>query len=322
MTVSTTVDYTDTRADIIKDALMQLRVIDIDEDPEGKTGEYVNRELNRLIKSWQSYGPNLWKRSTGYIFIDPSVREYKISSSSTQHFTGESYKYTTLSAAALAGVSSIAVNSTSNMNAGDYLGIVQDDNTRFWTTINSIGIGTVDFSPDVLPANSASGSKVVYYTNKLEKPFNILSVNRISVSQALTNEIPLKYLSYQDFFEIPNKDSLSVPTMYNYDRQLDEAIIRVWPLPSNFVYDISFTFQKIFFDFDTNANSPDFPQEWYRAIVLNLAVACAASFGKNVGQSYQNLKIEASEAVTAANSFDNEQGSLFIQPNNEGNPWL
>ena len=318
MTVSTTTDYTETRATFIRDALLQLRVIDVDEDVTGKMGEFMNRQLNRLVKAWQGYGINLWKKDTGIIFLDPSVGEYHLSLASTQHATDEDYKFTTLSAAAASGVSVISVTSTTNMVVGDNIGIVLDDNTRFWTTIDSIGSGTVDFTPDTLPSDAANGNRVVFYTNKVDTPFDVLSINRLRVNQGFRNEVPLTYLSYQDFFELPNKESVSVPTMYNYDPQLNEAIIRIWPLPSDFTYDLSFTFEKTFFDFDTAADSPDFPQEWYDALVLNLAIRSASVFGKNVGSSYQNLKIEATNALTLANSNDNEEGSIFIQPSNGG----
>ncbi len=316
MTVSTTTDYTDTRATIIRDALLEIREISPVDQVADEIGEIVNRHLNRLIKSWQAFGDNLWKKNTGYLFLDVGVSDYLISENSSQHFTSEPYKYTSLSADASSGVSIIAVESTANINSGDNIGIVLNNNTRFWAKVDSTGIGTVDISPSTLPDDARSGNKVVFYTNKTKKPFNILSVNRLTVSQSFRNEVPLTYLSYQDFFELPNKNSAAVPTMYNYDRQLNDAVIRIWPVPSDFTYDLSFVFQSVFFDFDTNENSPDFPQEWYDALVLNLAVRCASTFGKNVGQSYANLEKRASDALILANSHDNEQGSMRIQPEN------
>lgn len=314
MTIATTSDYTDTLSDIIKDALLDIRAIDPEESVEPHLAASAKRRLNRMIKAWQAYGNNLWKKETAIVFLDPSVQQYSISSTSTQHFTEESYKFTTLSANAVLGASSISVNSASNMNVGDNLGIVLDDNTRYWTTIASIVSTTIDFTPDTLPAAATSGNKVNFYTTKLTRPFNILSANRIRVNGTDKNEVPLTYLSYQDFHELPNKNTESIPTMYNYDRQLTSGIIQLWPLPSDLVYDLTVVLEKRLADFDAEPNSPDFPQEWYRAIELNLAVECAPMLGKNVGQSFQNLKVEASNALILANSFDNEQGSLRIEP--------
>jgi len=318
MTIATTSDYTDTLSDIIKDAFLDIRAIDPEENPEPHQKQSAKRRLNRMIKAWQAAGINLWKKSTAIVFLEPSVQQYEISASSTQHFTDEPYKYTNLSANAVLGATSISVDSTTNMIVGDNLGIVLDNNTRFWTTISSIGSGTVNFSPDTLPAAATSGNKVNFYTNGLTRPFTILSVNRLRVNQNDKNEVQLTYLSYQGFHELPSKDTASIPTMYNYDRQLTSGIIKLWPLPSDLTFDLTVVLEKRLADFDLETNSPDFPQEWYEALELNLAVRCAPMAGKNVGQSFENLKIEAETALMLANNSDNEQGSLIIEPNERG----
>lgn len=318
MAISTTSDYTDTLADIIKDALLDIRAIDPEENVEPHLNASAKRRLNRMIKAWQASGVNLWKKTTAIVFLDPAVQQYSISATSSQHFTEESYKFTTLSANAALGASSISVSSVSNMNIGDNLGIVLDDNTRYWVTIANIVTTTVDFSPSTLPAAATSGNKVNFYTTKLTRPFDISSVNRIRTNGTTTNEVPITYLSYQDFHELPTKSTESIPTMYNYDRQLDSGIIKLWPLPSDLNYDLTVVLEKRLADFDLEEDNPDFPQEWYEALVLNLAVRCAPMMGKNVGQSFQNLKLDADSALSLVNGFDNEQGSIMIKPAKRG----
>lgn len=314
MVIATTSDYTDTLADIIKDALLEIRAIDPEENVEPHLEVAVQRRLNRMVKAWQADGINLWKKETAIVFLEPGVQQYSIYSGGSQHFTEEPYKFTTLSADAALGASSISVSSTSNMNIGDYLGVVLDDNTRYWTTIANIVSTTVDFTPGTLPAAATSGNKVNFYTTKLERPFDVTSANRLRTNGTETNEVPLSYLSYQDFHELPNKATESIPTMYNYDRQLDSGVIKLWPLPSDLTFDLTVVLEKRLADFDLQENTPDFPQEWFRALVLNLAVECSPMMGKNVGQSFQNLKLEADNALSLVSGFDNEQGSLMLEP--------
>ena len=57
----------------------------------------------------------------------------------------------------------------------------------------------------------------------------------------------------------------------------------------------------------------DFPNEWYRALILNLAVDLAPKYGLGI-QERDLLKEEADEALQLALNFDVEDASLYLQP--------
>lgn len=310
MTTSGSTNYTDTRANIIEDALSAINVQGAEEQIDSSDSQLINRKLNRLIKAWQALGLHLWKKQTATLFLQKSQYNYILSSTSSDHAT-LSYLETTLAANATAGATSVTVTTDGGIAVNDYIGIVLDNNTMFWTQVTNIsGTPVISFSPTTLTSAASAGNKVYTYTTKLDEPFNILSMNRNSPSNI---DVPMNYLSYEEYFELPNKTSESIPVSYNYDRQLGEAKINIWPVPSNVNYKIKFTLTQKIEDFDTNANTPDFPQEWYDALVVNLAVKIAPHFGKNTGNSFANLKADAVEALELAKSFDNEQGSVFIQ---------
>ena len=312
MTVSNSTDYIETRATIIKDALLHLKVIDPDESVDAAIGELMNRQLNRMVKAWQVNGVNLWKKSIGILFLEPNVSEYTFSQTSTNNYTEENYKYTTTTADELTGSNQLYLASLSGIAVGSKLGIMLDSGTIFWVEVSNVGLDFVLFDPDVLPSEVSTGNRVIYYSNKFETPYSIISVNRYDINSNI--EIPLTYTSYKDFFEIPEKTSSSIPTLYNYDSRLDSMILRIWQAPSDYSNYLKLIVEKTIFDFDNASNNPDFPTEWSDAICFNLAVRSASFFGKNVGESFINLKNLADTSLDLVNMGDNEEGSLIFTP--------
>ena len=313
MTTSGTTTFNSTLNDIIKDALILLNVTGAGEIVSAEDGSLASRVLNRMVKAWQAQGNHIWKKKTATIFLQKNQAEYEISLNG-DHAT-ESYVETTLSADEALGQTTLSITSSAGMTAADYIGIELDDNSLFWSTIASVPDTTSVIIDDPLPSAASSALKVYAYTTRIEEPFNVYSAVRESVSQIDT---PLGNFSYEDYFQQPNKTSVGVPTQYNYDRQLGAGFIRIWPVPGNVNTLLKITYAAKIEDFNVASNTPDFPQEWEESLVLNLAVRLAPSFGKTETASYPALMQQAQAALLQASSFDNERGSLFMQPNFEG----
>jgi len=310
MATSGSTTFTSTLEDIIKDALLVLNVSNPDESVAPQDGALATRVLNRMIKAWQAQGIHLWKKSTATVFLQKDQLEYEIYSTG-DHAT-ESYIETTLGADKATGQTTITVTSSTGMTAADYIGIEQDDNTIHWSTIDTVSDSTTVIIDDALTDDASFGLKVYAYTTRVSEPFNIYSMVRESESAIDT---PMNYLSYEEYFQLPNKTSSGVPVSYNYDRQLGKSLLKVWPVPDNVNDLVKITYEQKIEDFVSNPNTPDFPQEWHDALVLNLAAKLAHPFGRdNPGGSYVTLKQDAQEALILAMSFDNEQGSLYFQP--------
>jgi hypothetical protein len=309
MTTSNSTDFTITLNEIIKDALIELNIIGSDENPSPEDNLKAQRSLNLMTKRWQAQGYHLWKKKTGTIFLQKDQAIYDLSSIG-DHAT-ETYIETTISADELSGQTTISVTSSVGMNINDFIGIEESDNSLHWSRIASIPDTTSVVINDALPTGANSGAKVYAYTIRLDQPFNVYSANRESESEIDT---PMNYLSYQDYFELPDKiRSSGTPVSYNYDRQLNVARIRVWPVPNDVKTLMKITYAAKIQDFDNNDNTSDFPQEWEDALVLNLAVRLAPSFGKANSQSFIELKAQAMEALDLALRFDNEPGSIRFQ---------
>jgi len=314
MATSGSINFTSTLRDIIKDALLELNVCSPDETPHSNDEQFAARTLNRMIKAWQVKSINIWKTKTATIFFQNAQSEYEIYSTSSDHVT-EDYVETTVGADEALGQTIITVTSSSGMTVNDYVGIEQDNGYLHWSTISNVTNPTTIVINDALTYASSADNKVYAYTTKLEEPFLIYSMAREAESQIDT---PMNYLSYEEYFQLPNKVSVGTPVSYNYDRQLGKALIKLWPIPNDVDYVGKITFAKRIEDFDANNNTPDFPQEWHEALILNLSARMAHAFGKDKGASYMSLKQDAQEALSNMLSFDNEESSIYFQPDTYG----
>ncbi len=319
MTTSNNPVLTTTADDIVKDAYAELNLYGVDENIPSPDYQLALRKLNRMIKTWMAKAYHVWLKRTAYLFVKKGQREYILSSSSPDHATLEDFRTsvsnysTTLSTDAVATDTSVDLTDVSDIAVSDYIGIVLNDNDIYWSIVDSIVSNTITFQiGDSLPSDADSGRTVYHYTTKLANPFNVYAGLRHQNGRDIPMYPPL---SYDEYFELPNKDdTASTPTSFNYDRQLNQTIIRLWPIPDRSDIIIKFIISRNIDIFETNTNEPDFNMEWYEALVLNLATSLASSFGRNIGDQYANLKNDAMAALDDALSFDNEPGSIYFQP--------
>jgi hypothetical protein len=304
--------YITTRSDIIKDAYAMLSVFGVDEHIDNDSYQAANRHLNRIAKRWMAQGYHLWLKEIAYLFLKVGQNTYNLSSSSSDHAT-LNYVETKLLNDAPIGSNSIIVVDTIGIHENDNIGIIVSGNDLFWTTAFSIVGNTINFPVGVtLPIASSQGARIFAYTTLLPKPLELYS----GVRNENGRDVPMDYLSYEEWFELPNKtDTTSTPVSFSYDKQLTSGVIRLWPNPNDCNVIIKFVISREIFNFDVNSNTPDFPQEWHDAIVLNLALRLAFPHRKANDNAYQNLKLEAKEALNDSLGFDNEQNSIYFQPN-------
>lgn len=309
MPTSGTTTFTSTRRDIIKDALTVINVTGTAEPVSAEDGELAANLLNRMIKAWQTEGLHLWKKKTGTIFLQKNQYSYDINRFGDN--ATESYVETTLSADEDVGQTVLSVTSSAGMTIADFIGIENEENYLEWFVINDVPSATTVEINAPLTVKALLGAKVYAYTTKIDEPFNVYSAVRESESQI---DIPMEMMSYEEYFQLPNKRSSGVPVNFNYDRQLGTAIIRIWPVPTNVKTLLKITYAAKIQDFTSPQDTPDFPQEWEEAIVYNLAVRLAHAFGKADIPSYGIIQQRAYDSLMMAMTFDSEQGSWHLQP--------
>jgi hypothetical protein len=115
---------------------------------------------------------------------------------------------------------------------------------------------------------------------------------------------------------IPTKTtSEGASTCFYYSPQLSSGELYVWPVPQDTTDSLVISYVKTIEDFDSSSDNPDFPQECLSALTKNLAVAVSPAFGINLMKVNPVLLQEAKTELREIESWDSEEGSIYIVPN-------
>lgn len=313
MTTSGNNDFNLVTNEIVEEAFREIGVLT--QNRTLTNGEMIDgrRSLNIFVKSLIAKGSFLWKTEQATLFLEADQSRYVIDGS-TANCT-ESYTETTTSAAAVSGATSIVVTSASGFVVGYFIGVYQDDNTIHWTTIANI-VGTTITLTAALTDDVAADNDIFVYQSKLSRPEN---VQNAQANQSPNQDIPMIQLSRDTYYNIPVKDTSGRPNQFYYDKQLTYGAINLWPIPDSSANKIKFSFIKQIYDFDAPTNDPDFPVEWLRPIILQVAYNLARKYGRLELQEKEQLKRDADEALADANGYDREDTSIYFQPATETN---
>lgn len=313
MVATTNTNFISTKHDLIAMSFALINVFGADEEIGAEDYAFASRMLNMLVKNWMDMGYNLWLKKTGYLFTKKNQNTYVLSYSNTDNSTLQ-YFTNTLALDATTSDTSITLSSVDNININDYIGILLQDNDIYWTKIlNIIGNVIYFYVGGAMPSPASAGAKVYTYTTKLDPPLDVYQGVRNDDGK---RDIPLNSLSYNEYMNLPNKeDTTSTPVSYQYDRQLDETIIRIWPNPDKSDTILKFIVGQKVTNLDQNSDEADFPDEWQLPIIQKLAILMAPAYGKNKDAGFANLVADAKANLDIARAFDNEVGSVFFQPN-------
>lgn len=307
MATSGSGNFTNTRNEIVTAALNKIGILGTNETLSQSDLQYAAGELNRMIKHWDTQGLHLWKYTEGVLVLEKDVSEYSVSSSVGRFVLESDFVATTMSATAVAGATSLTVTSTTGMAVSDVIGVVTTDDTIHWSTISTIPDSTSLTIADGLDTATASGENVYTYTSRAVRPKEVTSV-RYAYKNGI--ERVVEDYSREDYFDLPNKSQSGSPIVIHYDPQLNAGTFYVWPTPSHSDAKLNITFSRGLEDFDAAADTPDFPQEWLRALVLNLSVELCPAYGKD--NKLAILKPEADMALRQVLGWDNEKTSIFL----------
>lgn len=311
MTTSGSVDFSVSRDNLIEDALRTAGIIGVEDSASSAQKTWAARLLNMMGKSWHGYGLSLWARKTGWILPQTDTNEIDLGPSG-DHAT-LTYVQTTLSTAASDSDLTISVTSATGISNGYSIGVETDEGLH-WTTVNGAPSGTTVTLTDALVGDAASGAFVWVYQTKLQRPVRIVEAYRRD--EVGNTEVEISVLAKQEYEAMSGKESESPPILLAYDPLLDNGRVYIYPRFSDGKSAIKIIFQRPFEDFDAAGDTPDFPQEWYLALMLGLAVLCAPAGGLPTNDR-KELKQQADAALALAMFNDTEEGSLKIQPDDQ-----
>lgn len=311
MASSGSIDFNQTKSEIIKDAMLDCGAIAAGETPDADESADVSRALNRMVKGWHTQGIHLWTWRELTLFLVKSQVQYALGTGG-DHATLTAVK-TELAADAATSATSLTVDSITGISAGDNIGVELDDGTLHWDTQSgSPSSSTLTLTTGL--ASAASTDNHVYaYTTLIDRPLRITNVRR---RDEAGNDIPILTFSREEYFDTPNKSAQSATTQVYYDPKLTNGQMYLWPAPNTvrdrILADGAFPIE----DFDAAGDNPDFPQEWLNALVKNLAFNIANQFS-TPDNLYLRIKSEAFETLEAVKDWDQEPEDTYFQPEPE-----
>lgn len=310
--MTTSPDFTYNRDQVIRRALRLVGAIQSGETPGAQENQDCIDALNALVSEWQATGLHLWKESEGVLFLQPGQIKYGLGGSATdQSAITSTIKTSPTTAALTAGTSAIPLVSVTGIANGDNFGVMLSNNVLFWSTVSSV-VGLTVHIANPLPFLVNAGAKTFDYTARIIRPLRIIDARRNYIPSGI--ETPMILMARLDYRELPNKENTGVVTQLFYDPQLSTGFTWVWPAPPDSLSKINFTWMEPIFNFNTAADQPDFPVEWYNCLVWNTAKEIMLEYDVPP-QRAQMIQIRAKETFDLVSGFDREPESFFFGVN-------
>lgn len=316
MATSGSIDFTQTRNEIIQNAYQLLGVYGTGRTINAADQVLGEQFLNMMIKGWMAKGLHLWAKEEAILFVEDEEAEYTLSGDSTSArvTARDTVVVTNLDGAVIAAATSLTVDDTTDMTALDIIGIVQDDDVVHWTTITSVDTTTTLTLTAGMAGASADNSNVYVFTSRINKPLRIHAMRRITGTGQTQSEIPMIPLSHSEYFDLPNKNQAAAnPSHYYYNPNISSGRLYLWPSPSDPSIRFGLTYTRMLEDFDSAANTPDLPQEWLQVITYQLAVRLAPSFDAEDKANKMIVPL-ASILYQDMLDWDTEVESVYFQP--------
>lgn len=312
MAVSGSKNFAITRSDIIEGALRKIGVIDQGEAIDGNEYLTANIALNLMVKEWVADGADLFLRTESTLFLQPGQRVYNLS---TDHIT-DSYVETALTSGESSGSTVIAVDDSTGMTAGDFIGIKMDDDTIHWSTIATVDSGTQVTINDATDAIAQADNKVYAYTTKSARPQKLIFAYRRDTSGFDTE---VEIIGESDYQRQSNKSASGPPVEVWYNPKGNAATgeLSVWPVDGGSAWDkLVLVNQVLPDDFDASSDNPDFPIEWGNTLIWNLAAELSTEYGIPEGEQGRLWQI-AQYKLDKLLDYDIENANVIIALNTD-----
>ena len=314
-TLSGSVNFNQTRNEIVTDSLILLGAFGEGETPNAEALEYGIRQLERMVKHWQGQGTHLWSRREATLFVTPSQAAYELGPSSADHAAEDSeIVRTTLSADEASGQTVLSVTSSTGMTESDKVGIVLDDDTLQWTTISTVDNSTQITVAASLTGAAASGNYIYAYTNDLARPLRIIDARRRDESS--DQDTPIITQSHEEYQRLPNKTNDGETNMvyYHPEHRSARGTVYLWPRPDSVARTIRLSCILPLQDFDASGNNADLPTEWLDAIIWNLAKRLLPKYGASGHASAAAIVQGGTTMLLEMLGWDQEPESVYFGP--------
>ena len=281
-----------TRDHIIRDAMLNLGLLEESEVPTAAEITDCARRLNMIVKQLagnldKAPGFKMYQRQRADLFLGYSQYQYDLG------YTGDNwaaattglmfptlFNSTTLTSGANIGNTSLVVAQNSGVNLGDYLGVVCGSDI-FWTTAVATPGSTGVTIASALPVAAAGGAYVYNYTTKAQRPMKILTA---LLRNPQGTDTPLTEMTLQQYEALPTKVQpgfVQDPTAFYYEAQMANNLGSFF-IDCAGAQDVTKIIHVVYLresmDFNNPGDAPEFPQEWYLHLVWSLALQICPMF--------------------------------------------
>lgn len=271
-------------------------------------------DLNRMIKGFQADGVKLWTMQEQRLFLNPSSlgqTSYKLGPGGDVCVPVSNLIATSSTSTAAIGGLSITLASVAGVVSGMNIGILCDDNSLFWTTINGAPAGNV-ITLTAGPVVAATNSENVWiYQTGADRPLRIEGQARIQTSP--TSEIPLRILSNSDYMNLPNKITEGTPNSFYYNPTLGTGTFYIWPLSVDSTMWVNMTAYRPLQIFSAGTDTLDAPDEDQQGVIWALAGEIGSEYGIDA-PTMARIDAKAQAWLTRAENFDVEEASVMFVP--------
>lgn len=312
MPTSGSTDFSVTKDDIIKEAYEQLGVLNEGEDPTAEQIDRASRTLNMMMKAWQADQMNIFAVDRYALFVEKGTQKYDLFNGTTSNFTKlDSIRQLATTAASTSGTSTITVNDVTNVVSGDFIGVASGTEMH-WSTVAGTPMGNVVTLMEALPFDIEVDAVIWTYRTKAKRPMQVMEAyTHITRGDS---DIPVEKLSRRRYDELSIKSSTGLINQFYYDPQRTQGHLYVWPTGSDETNYIKLIVQRTLDDLDGSDDEPDFPQEWFLPLALNLAVLIAPKVG-TPPDIYQAVSMQARYWYETCKDWDEElYTSLYFRP--------
>jgi hypothetical protein len=271
MSTSGTATFSRNRDQLIASALRKINAFEQGETPDAAAVSEASEALNAMVKHWQGSGIEIWTTQEAILFPVASQSRYVLGSGSDRALGP--YVQTAITTDAATGASTIIVDSVADIATTYTIGVMLDDDTIQWTTVNGAPSGTTVTLTAALTDDASAGNPVfVSPTSALTRPLKIISARSHNLASGI--DTPIDEMDRVEYQEMPNKASEGSINGFYYDRRGGAAqtgLLYLWQTPADASEAVKMTVARPIEDFNVAGNDADLPQEWIRAIEWGLA---------------------------------------------------
>ena len=317
-TVSTTVFNT---RKVIDHAYRRCRV-----PPEGISSEQISFALDSLylvLSALANRGLQLWciekyimplYQAQGLIEMPNGIVDILNTNLRTlQEVTGTSTTTSTI-------YQTIFPTETQVTNVGVYwngastsYALETSDNGTTWTTLATVANpGTV---ANEVTWTDIQGSLATLYF-RVRATTGVLNQASVFLGNTPT-EIPMARLNRDDYVNLPNKAFQGRPLQFWVNRQLNNPILYLWPVPSDqfITAQVIVWIKRYIMDVGTMTEEIEIPQRWYDAVVYVLAARIAEETPTVDPQMIAILDQKAQRSLLEAENEERDDSPIYLTPN-------